>query len=186
MRQFNNYLSIIVIAAALYILISPFTPQIAWWIKHDAPFVSSPAINTVKAEPIPDQNTLVIPKIDFRKPILEGQGVETVDRGVWRRPQSALPPEIGNTVIVGHRFEYGGQKYFYHLDKLATGDLIRVYWEGKVYDYTVVTTKIVPATDISVEGTSDQKLLTLYTCTPLWSAKDRLVIQALPIKGDLL
>ena len=170
--------------AALYIMIWPFLPQVSWWAAHSAPIISSPVGGTVEPEPIPTENTLVIPKMDLRRPILEGQAVETVDRGVWRRPQTARPPYAGNTVIVGHRFEYGGQKYFYHLDKLVVGDLIRIYWEGEVYDYSVVTTKVVPSTDIGVEGTSNDRLLTLYTCTPIWSAKDRLVVQALPVKGS--
>jgi sortase (surface protein transpeptidase) len=29
-----------------------------------------------------------------------------------------------------------------------------------------------------VEAPTDEHILTLYTCTPLWSAKDRLVIKA--------
>lgn len=184
LRQFNNALSVVVIAAALYILVWPFLPQLSWWARHSAPVISSPVQNTVKAEPIPAENTLVIPKIDLRKPIVEGQGVEAVDKGVWRRPLTAKPSQPGNTVLVGHRFEYGGQKYFYHLDKMAVGDLVRIYWEGKTYDYKVAAVKVVPATEISVEGPTNDRLLTLYTCTPLWSAKDRLVVQALPAEGS--
>lgn len=180
LRTTNHFLSVVVILAALYIMLWPFLPQLAWWAKHDAPLVSSPTTNTVGAEPIPTENTLVIPKIDFRRPILEGQSVATADAGIWRRPQTSTPPDPSNTVIVGHRFTYQGQSFFYHLDKLVVGDSIVVYWEGKTYHYKVAVVKVVPATDASVEAASNQQLLTLYTCTPLWSAKDRLVVQALP------
>jgi LPXTG-site transpeptidase (sortase) family protein len=180
LRQFNNFLSIIVVGVALYILLWPFLPQLLWWLKHEAPIVSSPVVRTVKAEPVPASNTLVIPKIDLRLPILDGPTTATADHGLWRRPLTATPPAGGNTVIAGHRFTYRGASFFYNLDKVALGDSIRIYWEGKTYNYKVTTIKTVLPSDAAVEAPSNQRMLTLYTCTPLWTSKYRLVIQALP------
>lgn len=185
LRRFNNLLSLAVIGLALYVIVWPIWPQIAWWLKNDAPLVSSAPPNVLSEdEAIPDENTLVIPKINLRDTILEGESTATVDNGLWRRPRSIVPPAEGNMVIVGHRFSFRGQNHFYHLDKLALDDPMRVYWDGEAYDYRVAEIKVVPATEVSVEQPFDRRMLTLYTCTPLWSAKDRLVIVALPSEDD--
>jgi sortase A len=183
LRQINNFLSVIVIMLALYIFVWPLLPQFMWWVKHDAPVVSYSASNTIPSEPVPAENTLLIPKLDLRQPINEGNSLAAANHGTWRRPQTATPSETNNTVIVGHRFTYKGASVFYHLDKLTIGDKIVVYWEGQAYHYEVIATKIVPPSDGSVEASTNQKLLTLYTCTPLWTAENRLVIIAKPTEG---
>jgi sortase A len=184
LRQFNNFLSVIVVLLAVFIIVMPFLPQLLWWLRHDAPVVSSAPSNSIQ-ESVPAENTLVIPKIDLKLQILEGEHINTADKGLWRRPQSAVPSSVGNTVIVGHRFTYQGKSHFYHLDKLNIGDVIQVYWEGQSYRYKVASKAVVPPTETSVEAPADRRQLTLYTCTPLWSAKDRLVIQALPEEAQL-
>lgn len=183
LRRVNNVLSMVVVMLAMYIFMLPFWLQINWWFKHNAPLISrSPAL-ALPQEPIPEQNTLVIPKLNMRQPILEGKNATTVDHGVWRRPNTATPLGSGNTVLVGHRFTYQGAAVFYHLDKLTVGDIIRVYWEGKIFDYKVTQTKEVSPAESSVEAPTDSRQLTLYTCTPLWTAKHRLVVIAQPIEG---
>jgi sortase A len=50
--------------------------------------------------------------------------------------------------------------------------------------YKVAEIKTVASTAGEVEAPTDTDQLTLYTCTPLWSAKERLVIVAKPIGGS--
>jgi len=64
------------------------------------------------------------------------------------------------------------------------GDELGIYWQGKIYTYKVNAIRVVEPTEISVESPSDSPKLTLYTCTPLWSAKQRLVIEAGLISGE--
>jgi sortase A len=115
--------------------------------------------------------------------ILIGDNPSLLHKGVWNRPNSSSPPEAGNTVLTGHRFTYDGPATFYSLDKVQVGDAIVIYWEGKEYDYIVSETKVVPASAVEIEAPSNYSQLTLYTCTPLWSAKDRLVVVANPTQG---
>lgn len=180
LRRFNNGLSLLVVLLAAYILLWPLLPEIRWWLKHDAPIVSSSPSANVPVEPIPSENTLVIPRMDLRQPILDGSGIDTVNRGIWRRPLTSTPSELGNTVLVGHRFTYQGASIFYHLDKLALGDNILIYWQGKAYNYKVSTIKIVFPNDANVEASTAERQLTLYTCTPLWTSAQRLVVIATP------
>ena len=119
--------------------------------------------------------------LGMEETINEGNSIATLRKGVWRLPHTSTPDKGGNTVLVGHRFTYSGQAVFYHLDKVKQGDRITIVWKGKLYSYEVKTIKVVPPTEVSVEANTKEPMLTIYTCTPLLTAKDRLVIQATPI-----
>jgi sortase A len=77
---------------------------------------------------------------------------------------------------VGHRFTYAGPAVFYFLDKIQLKDKIYVDWQQKRYIYEVQNIKEVPPTALSVHAATNKPVLTLYTCTPLLTAKNRLVI----------
>jgi LPXTG-site transpeptidase (sortase) family protein len=64
------------------------------------------------------------------------------------------------------------------LDKLEVGDTVSVLWNGKVYAYVVDASKVVPPTEVSVLNPSKTKILTLFTCTPVFTTKERLVVTA--------
>lgn len=129
--------------------------------------------------PIPKENTLVIPKIGGDGELYEGNGTSALAKGFWRRPKSSTPNKGGNTVIVAHRFLYtSGPKTFYNLDKMEVGDRFAIYWEGVEYNYEVYDISIVPPTATEIEGDTVDPIVTLYTCTPIWTAKDRLVVKA--------
>jgi sortase A len=178
LRNFNHLLSGVVLIMALYIFVWPFSAQITWWIQHDAPVVSGLTTPKLDVEPITDTNTVIIPGINLKQEIVEGNAPSTVHRGVWRRPNSSNPTKGSNTVLVGHRFTYDGASVFYHLDKVKTGDEIIVYWNKQLYKYEVIENAVVSPENIEVEASTDEAILTLYTCTPLTTAKDRLVVKA--------
>ncbi len=181
LRRFNNLLTLIVVLLAAHIAVTPFLPTLEWWSKHEAPIISAqPSVATPKpADPnAPKENTLIIPSIALQEVIHEGPDISTLRQGVWKLPKSSAPDKNSNTVLVGHRFTYAGAAVFYNLDKVRTGDTMHVYWKSKRYEYKVDTIKVVPPNEISVEAPSKEPMLTVYTCTPLWSFKERLVIQA--------
>jgi len=188
LKHFNWLLVFIILAINLYVLVSPLLPQIDLWRrKQEAAAVaglpyktnldSSSKKDDMRAE-IPSDNRLVIPKLALDEHIYTGSSPYLVNKGVWARPNTSTPPKDSNTVLVGHRFTYGGPATFYSLDKVAVGDKLVLYWQGKEYDYTVTSTKVVAPTAIEVEEPTKQPQLTVYTCTPIWSAKDRLVVVA--------
>ena len=102
--------------------------------------------------------------------------------GIWLRPGSAKPDQIGNIIMAGHRLRVGKplQQSLFYADKLVVGDEIQVRWQNRLYLFFVVTVTIVSATDSRVELPLLEKTLTLYTCTPLWSSDKRLIIKAKP------
>ncbi len=127
----------------------------------------------------PPDNRLVIPKIGVNLPIMESQDSDaSLWKGAWRIPNSSTPNSGGNTVLSAHRFRYRppSNLTLYLLDKVERGDTMIVYWQGKEYDYQITETKIVPRenTDIAEPTLTDQ--LTVFTCHPLFSTKERLVV----------
>jgi len=184
LRRCNTILSIVVLLLGLYIVCLPLLPNIAFWAKkatHSSPPLVAQTINPQPNTPeiIPTENTLVIPSLNMQEVVHEGQTAATLRYGVWRRPQTSDPSKDSNTVIVGHRFTYTDpQGVFYSLDKVEAGDPIFMYWQGKKYTYSVTRVFVVPPTATEIERPTDKPRLTLYTCTPLWSAHDRLVVQA--------
>ncbi len=130
----------------------------------------------------PQPNQVIIPGMLLDQPILEGpvsQQYKTLDQGIWRWPKSSTPDKGGNTVLIGHRFTYTNPRgIFYFLNKLKTGDEIGVFWDGQKYLYKVVRVSEVPPTDTAIEDNTTQAELTLFTCTPLWLPKNRLVVVA--------
>jgi sortase A len=189
LRKTNNLLSLVVIILGLYIAISPFVPQIAYLLRNTSPETIAPyGGNLAKSEgsntslPAPVDNRLVIPSISLNEPIIESGSISSISSGgTWRRPKSAVPTENSNTVIVGHRFYGNDVSTFYHLDKVRVGQLLAVYWDGQEILYEVTETKVVDPTAIDIEAATTEKQLTLYTCTPIWTAKNRLVIIAKPV-----
>lgn len=191
LRIFNTYLTLLVLGIGLYILVAPFWPAMTWWLAHDAPvtinlgpaYTGPPAVNepTGSDLAVPSEDRLYIPRLGLQEKIHEG-GLAALKNGVLHLAHSSTPDRGSNTVLIGHRFTYAGQAVFYHLDKVKRGDLISLIWQGRLYEYAVSEIKVVPAAEVSVEAPTEQPQLTLYTCTPLWSVKDRLVIVAKPVE----
>lgn len=118
----------------------------------------------------------------LNQPVLEGpiaQQYKVLNNGIWRFPRSSTPDKGGNTVLIGHRFTYTNPRgVFYFLNKVKVNDEIGVWWNNKQYSYKVVNIAEVRPTDTAIEANTTNPELTLFTCTPLWLPKDRLVVVA--------
>lgn len=128
-------------------------------------------------------NLLVISKIGVRIQIVEGEDESALNRGAWRMPETSTPDQGSNTVITGHRWKYRppSEKTFYLLNKLEQGDIFQVFWEDKEYRYKVVSSEIVAPTALEVLDPTEISIVTLLTCHPLFSTKQRLIV-----KGELI
>ena len=124
-------------------------------------------------------NRLIIKKIGVNAPIVDSSNAEYgLSKGAWHIPESSTPDQGGNTVITGHRFKYlpPNNLTFYLLDKLAPGDIIAVIWQEADYVYRVKDIKIVDKTELSVLEPSVEPIITLFTCHPIYSTEQRLVV----------
>ncbi|MCU1676490.1 MAG: sortase family protein [Frankiales bacterium] len=121
---------------------------------------------------------------NYDKVIVEGVGTEDLKRGPGHYPGTALPGEVGNFVVSGHRTTYGAP--FNRIDELRVGDELIVQTATDWFVYRVSGTEIVlpTATDIisPVPHHPGQKpdtaTMTLTTCNPEFSARERLVVYA--------
>ncbi len=194
LRRFNNFLSFVVVLLGLYIIVAPLVPNILFMFRDDSPEVVAPyggnlasAVGSSSSSPIPDDNRVVIPGIGLNEPIYESGYISVIkDGGTWHMPNTPTPNEDGNSVIVGHRFYGSRVSTFYHLDKVEVGEVFGVYWSGEEIVYKVTQKKIVEATEVEIEGPTENRQLTLYTCHPLWTSKQRLVIIAEPVESNLI
>ena len=139
---------------------------------------------------------LRIPRLgdNYRVPIVEGVSLEDLAVGVGHYPETALPGEIGNFSVAGHRATNG--EPFAYLDQLREGDAVVVETGTTWYTYEVTDEYIVQPTQVGVilpvpnepEVEPRKELMTLTTCNPRWASYERLIFHAelveeLP-KGD--
>lgn len=177
LKRINRLLIAIIILANGYVLLMPLLPKLNFAIKQNItkPVQVNPA-NTNSLNAIDrSHNHLVLPTIQLDANVYDGDSVYTVNKGIWRRPQTSTPDKGGNTVLVGHRFTYSGHAVFYSLDNLKVGDDAYLVYSQKLYHYKIVIGEEVPPTAMEVEAPSADAKLTIYTCTPLLTAKNRLV-----------
>jgi sortase A len=118
-----------------------------------------------------------IPSISVDKIVVEGTEVEDLKKGPGHYQGTAFPGEAGNVVISGHRTTYGAP--FFNLDKLIQNDAIfLIDKDGTSYKYLVTESKVVKPTDVAVVNPTTDARLTLTTCNPKFSARERLIIVA--------
>jgi sortase A len=117
-----------------------------------------------------------IPRIGVDKMVVEGVGIEDLKRGPGRYPDTPMPGEQGNAAIAGHRTTYGSP--FFDLDALEPGDEILVATRDGEFRYRVRETLIVRPDQVEVIAPTEDARLTLTTCHPRFSARERLVVVA--------
>jgi LPXTG-site transpeptidase (sortase) family protein len=143
---------------------------------------SSGPLPTPTTHPDPNltniKDRLVIPKIGVDMPIFGGDSANLLLKGGWVFPGTSRPGQKGNSVIFGHRFRFLPPitNTFYSLDKIEIGDTFSVAWQGKVYSYRIKEKKIIEPNDFSVLDQGSELEMTLVTCAPLFSTKQRLVV----------
>ena len=193
LARWNTALLIAILAINLYVIALPVLPRISfWWNSRGGEIserleasISFSGQGQTPPENPPHENRLVVPSMLLDEPIFEDRSPAALRKGIWRRPRTGTPVNGGNTVLVAHRLTYSNpQGTFYNLDKVKAGDTIGLWWDGVLYRYTVKEVLVVPANRVDIEAQSAEPRLTLYTCTPLWLPKDRLVVIANPVTED--
>jgi sortase A len=140
---------------------------------------SSTTVAPPPATPVGSAVAIIdIKKIGVDAAVVEGVGVADLQKGPGHYPGSPLPGQIGNAAIAGHRTTYGAP--FYRLNELRAGDPILVTTKASPvpWRYVVVSSKSVSPDDVSVLNPTPTAMLTLTTCTPRFSASQRLVVVA--------
>jgi LPXTG-site transpeptidase (sortase) family protein len=181
-------LGIMVFASVLGLLNAQWiVAQVQYRFVKPVP-VSNYTIST--AAPDPNAADLIIPKIDVKAPVVydepsfyEWKVQLALRRGVVHYGTTAVPGQAGNIVVLGHSsgqlWAPGDYKFvFTMLDKLQVGDKMIVDYKGTRYIYQVSDRQIVKPDDISILQPTKKPQLTLVTCTPVGTSKNRLAVIA--------
>lgn len=157
-----------------------------WVQPHASSKLDSPALaaayrsNTVPiASPL---TRLRIPRLGVNVVVVQGVTASALRAGAGHYPTTPLPGEPGNVAIAGHRVTFG--RPFRHLDALRRGDRIELATPVGTFVYEVsVEPYVVAPGDLSVLAQDARSMLTLTTCNPVHSARERLVVQATLVSG---
>jgi sortase A len=117
-----------------------------------------------------------IPRLGVMVAILQGTSTQTLRLGVGHIAGTALPGELGNIGIAGHR-----DTYFRALKDIRAGDEIRIQTATGLSLYEVDSVQIVAPDDIGVLAPSAASAITLVTCYPFYfigAAPQRFVVHA--------
>jgi len=124
---------------------------------------------------------LRIDKIGLDEVIFEGVDPRTLKSGPGHMESSPLPGQPGNAVMSGHRTTYG--RPFFDFDLLEIDDEIEVESAIGVHIYVVREIEVVQPTDVWVTNNRAGAWLTMTTCEPKFSARQRLVVWAEMVSG---
>ena len=128
-----------------------------------------------KAEFLPDVvGRLTILSANINHYVVFGATNKKLEYGPGYILGTSLPGSGGNFAIAGHRTTYGAP--FGNLDRVQVGETIIFQTNTNQYKYQVIDVKIVsPEDNYVLENYGDDRI-TLTTCHPKFSAKQRLVV----------
>ncbi|MGY1836179.1 class E sortase [Blastococcus sp. SYSU DS0510] len=118
--------------------------------------------------------------------VIEGTDPQVLADGPGHFVNSAMPGEVGNFAMAGHRVGEGSP--FLELDELDPGDAVVVetvdHWYVYRIDSTVIvdpgqTNVVAPTPGGPLDGPATAAWLTMTTCHPEFSDRERLVVHAL-------
>lgn len=141
----------------------------------------------------PSDNRLYIPSLKKNVPLitvphhknwnqLEKNIQGGLQNGVVVHPVSRQPFKDGNFFLTGHSSYYAWDKGRYKdvfalLHEMETNEIVELFWEGKKYTYLMKAKKVVPPTATQIlKQPNDVKILTMMTCTPIGTNKNRLIM----------
>jgi sortase A len=167
---------------------------------------AAPDVSTLSVDNVPLGTgiaVLFIPRLGrhYHFVVVEGTGFSDLQRGPGHYPGTALPGQVGNFAVAGHRTTY--LHPFKEIASLRRGDYIVLETKSHWFTYRI---EDIPGTNIPwkeiVDPTAVQvaypvpdqpdpakaptlKLLTFTSCHPEYSARQRYVIHAMLVDDTL-
>jgi sortase A len=167
---------------------STTTTTVTLPVPQDAPADNEPEAQTFHGR-------LQIPAIEVDSPFIEGIRINTLDYGPGHWPGTAMPGELGNVVVAGHRTSHNAD--FRRLDELLPGDQVIFdldategfdradgvpvstptpdQYTGK-HIYLVHSVEIVTPDAMWVVTQDYRHSATLFACHPPGSVAERIVV----------
>jgi len=121
-----------------------------------------------------------IPSINIDLPIyiseIKNNEWEVTDKGVSYLKTSVIPGEIGNSILYGHNWS----NLLGNLTKIKTGEVIEITFEDNTKkEFIVNLIQEVKPDDVSILNSTNDKRITIYTCTGFLDTKRFVVVAIL-------
>ncbi|WP_326948718.1 class E sortase [Amycolatopsis sp. NBC_01307] len=141
---------------------------------------SAPVAAPAAPDPGAPFSRLYAPALGAQWTIVEGVTQAALRKGPGHYPGTQPPGGVGNFAVAGHR----SPSVFWNLDRLHAGDALVVETRTTWFVYVVKRSEVVQPTQTSVvapvpdaPGTPPTAAaITLTTCNPKWSNKQRLIV----------
>jgi len=117
-----------------------------------------------------------IPRLEIEVPVFAGTSDLILNRGVGQIEGTAMPGEIGNIGIAGHR-----DGFFRPVKDIVLGDTIILETVTQTTTFIVEDLHIVDPSEVWVLAPTDTPAITLVTCYPFYfigSAPQRFIVRA--------
>ncbi|MBK5287474.1 MAG: class E sortase [Acidimicrobiia bacterium] len=152
----------------------------AWDVEHPPP---PPPLPVPAALPNPSAprdlveiGRIQIPKTGVDEAIREGVEQVVIDHGPAHWPGTAEIGGWGNLVLAGHRSIHTAP--FRRNGELVAGDAIVLSDTTGTYRYSVTSVEVVAPTALWIVDQHPGRTLTIFTCHPIGSSAQRLVVRA--------
>jgi LPXTG-site transpeptidase (sortase) family protein len=137
-------------------------------------FAACKPLCTKEGQPL---TRIEIPRLGVDTIVVQGTSPSALRAGAGHYPSTPLPGQSGNVGIAGHRTTYG--RPFARVDQLKVKDRIVLTTPIGRYTYRVSRPPFLTNPyDWSIVAKTKEPLLTLTTCHPKGSARQRLIVRA--------
>lgn len=131
-------------------------------------------VNAFQAAPEIVIGHITIPRLGVDVALHEGMTLTAINRGPSHWAGTALPGQVGNMVIAGHRTTYS--RPFYDLDLIVPGDEMIIRHGDETFTYVAERTEIVGPDALWIADQSYEFRATTFACHPKGSARQRIVV----------
>jgi LPXTG-site transpeptidase (sortase) family protein len=134
---------------------------------------------------------VAIPSIDLAADVVPAALVQRDGGMTWEVPAfkvghaetTAGAGQRGNAVLLGHVTSLHSGNVFADLERAEVGQIVQIFADSDLFDYTVVSKTHIPRSDSSVLEPDETPTVTLITCTgmwlpTIWDYTERLVVRA--------
>lgn len=122
--------------------------------------------------------------------VVQGTGLPQLALGPGHVPGTALPGDVGNFAVAGHRVTAGNP--FWSLPSLRQGDAVYVETVSGTYEYSVTGKPTWVSPDDSAVlapvpyhpgETPRRRMITLITCDPPWTGVNRVIVTGVLVRA---
>ena len=118
--------------------------------------------------------TLTIAAIGIADQLREGIDLPVLDQGPGHWSGSAMPGEVGNCIIAGHRVSHTHP--FFDIDAIPVGSTMILSRAGVDHVYVASARAVVSPTDTGILDPTPDRTATIFACHPRGSIAERFVV----------